>query len=117
MSVRVFRFADHAVVYVLVAFVAAGVAGCRLVPLDPGAEGVRVIDEAEATSCEELGNTRVKVLGNIGPAKRGASRVEEELSTLARNAGAELNGNAVMAMGPVEDGTRGYRILRCPTAP
>jgi hypothetical protein len=117
MSVRVFRFADPAVVYVGVAFVAAGVAGCRLVPLDLGAEGVRVIDKAEATSCEELGNTRVKVLGNVGPARRGASRVEEELSTLARNAGAELNGNAVMAMGPVEDGTRGYRILRCPTAP
>ena len=117
MSVRVFRFADRAVVYVGVAFFAAGIAGCRLVPLDPGAEGVRVIDQAEATSCEELGNTRVKVLGNVGPAKRGASRVEKELHTLARNAGAELNGNAVMATGPVEDGTRGYRILQCPTAP
>jgi hypothetical protein len=89
MSVRVFRFADRAVVYVVVAFVAAGVASCRLVPLDRGAEGVRVIDEAEATSCEELGNTRVKVLGNVGPVRRGARRVEEELSTLARNAGAD----------------------------
>ena len=40
MSVRVFRFADRAVVYVGVAFFAAGIAGCRLVPLDPGDEVV-----------------------------------------------------------------------------
>lgn len=117
MIVRAFRFADRSVVCVAVAFVAAGVASCRLVPLDPGAEGVRVIDATEAQSCKELGNTRVKVLGSVGPARRGGSRVEEELSTLARNAGADLNGNAVMPMSPVEDGTRRYQIFECPTAP
>ena len=90
--------------------------GCSLVSLEPEAEDVRVVEQAEAFGCEELGDTKVKVLGKVWFAKRRASHIAEELDTLARNAGADLGGNAVVANGPIKDGVRSYRILRCPSS-
>lgn len=103
--------------FVAMSFGVALATGCTMVGLDPDAENVRIVDEATAASCEELGKTRVKVLSRIVIAPRNAQLIEEELETLARNAGADLSGNAVVPAGPVEDGTRSYRILRCPSSP
>ncbi len=101
--------------FVAIAITAGLATGCALVGLEPDAEGVRVVEEANAMGCEELGKTRVKVLGKIGFVARRNRLIEEELDTLARNAGADLAGNAVVADGPIEDGARAYRILRCPS--
>ena len=109
------HFASHFVFLAIACSALAVIAsGCNMVPLAPDAENVRIVSDVEAASCEELGKTRVKVLETIGFAKRNARHVQEELETLARNSGAELSGNAVVPAGPVEDGTRAYRVLRCP---
>ena len=91
--------------------------GCRLVALESGANEVRVVDGATSQGCEDLGETTVKVPGKIGFVSRKTSTVEAELDILARNASLDLDGNAVAASGPVEDGERSYRVLRCPGSP
>jgi hypothetical protein len=88
--------------------------GCTFVTLAPEAEAVRIVDEQEAASCKELGTTRVEVMGKVGFVYRSAKKISVELDTLARNAGADLDGNAVVPSGPVAEGKRTYRVLRCP---
>jgi hypothetical protein len=88
--------------------------GCNHVPLDAEAEGTRVIDQNEAASCERVGNTQVKVLSKIVGIKRGEEKMSKELTTLARNAAVEMNGNAVMAEGEISDGGQKFAIYRCP---
>ncbi len=88
--------------------------GCTFVSLVPEAESVSVVDEQAAAACEELGTTRVEVLDKIGFISRNSKKVSGELDTLARNAGIDLKGNAVVPSGPVDGGKRTYRVLRCP---
>ena len=95
--------------------IAAGaMAGCNHVALDTGAEGTRVIDQAEASGCERVGNTHVKVLAKVLGIKRGEDKMSKELATLARNAAIEMNGNAVMAESEISDGGQKFGIYRCP---
>ncbi|MCP5040071.1 MAG: DUF4156 domain-containing protein [bacterium] len=86
---------------------------CSFVGLESEAQSIRVL-ESEAPDCEALGTTRVEVLEKIGFLFRNTQKVSDELDTLARNAALGLGGNAVAALGPIEAGTRRYRILRCP---
>jgi hypothetical protein len=88
--------------------------GCTFVKLAPEADAVTVVDEQIAAGCRELGNTRVEVLNKVGFFTRSPQKVSDELDTLARNAGVDLNGNAVVPSGPVAEGKRTYRVLRCP---
>jgi hypothetical protein len=88
--------------------------GCTFISLVPDAEAVRVVDEAAAAGCQEVGTTRVEVLDKVGFLSRNPQQVSDELDTLARNAGSDLQGNAVVPSGPVASGKRAYRILRCP---
>lgn len=97
----------------LLALATIPLAGCNLVSLEPEAEGVRVL-QSETPGCETLGTTRVEVLAKIGFLLRNEQKVSDELDTLARNAAADLNGNAVTPLGPIEGGERQYRVLRCP---
>ena len=72
------------------------------------------MDEQGAAGCKELGTTRVEVLNKVGFITRSPQKVSDELDTLARNAGVDLAGNAVVPSGPVAEGKRSYRVLRCP---
>jgi len=111
----------------LITIAAIGIAmlSCKMVKLDPGAEAVHVLPDADsdaseaeksiASTCKELGSTRVSVLARAGLIKRNPEKVAAELDKLASNAALDLGGNAVVASGPVEDGERRYRVLRCPS--
>ena len=87
--------------------------GCTFVSLAPGAEAIRIIDEADVQDCQDLGTTRVEVLSKVGFLPRNREKVSDELATLARNAAVDLNGNAIAASGPIVSGKRTYRVLRC----
>lgn len=93
---------------------AALLSACSFVGLEPEAEVVRVLTADEAHACEVLGTSRVEVLDKVGFIARSEEKVEEELDMLARNAAAELAGNAVTAIGPIASGARKYQVLRCP---
>jgi len=88
--------------------------GCAFVSLAPEAEAVRMVDEQAAAGCKELGTTRVEVLDKVGFISRSSQKVSDELDTLARNAAIDLQGNAVVPSGPIAEGKRSYRVLRCP---
>ena len=97
---------------------------CQIVKLDQGAGEVRVLANRDsiasheqgtiAGSCRELGKTKVQVLSKLGFFARSPEKVARELDVLARNAAADLGGNAVLATGGVDAGARRYRVLRCP---
>ncbi len=95
-----------------------------MVKLDTGAGEVRVLpgpdsvardgENATAQTCEALGTTRVSVLDKVGILKRSPEKIARELDIMARNAAADLGGNAVVATDDIEEGERRYRVLRCP---
>ena len=87
--------------------------GCTFVPLEPAAEGVRVIGESEAAACQRLGTTHVSVLDRVGIIDRSADKVAAELDVLARNSAAGRGGDAVLRDGAVEEGRRSYVIYQC----
>jgi hypothetical protein len=88
---------------------------CRFVALDPGAEQVEVRDEASVAGCQRLGRTTAQVMHKVLVFRRGEPKMSEELATLARNSATEMEGNAVAALGPIQDGRQEFGIYRCPT--
>lgn len=90
------------------------ISGCTFVNLRSDATVVQRIEESAAEGCEELGTTRVEVLGKLGFLKRNPTKVSDELDILARNAAVDLGGNAVVPSGSIDAGKRTYRVMRCP---
>jgi hypothetical protein len=88
--------------------------GCNHVPLEEGASDVQIIDASKAESCERLGKTKVEVLAKVVGVGRSQEKMGEELSNLARNAAADMGGNAVMAEGEIEDGKQTFGVYKCP---
>lgn len=97
------------------AVLAAGVlvAGCSFVKLTPQAEKVVVLSEQEVLRCEHIGQTTVSLMDKLAGVERDRAKVQNELNTLARNSAAEVNGDAVVAEGAIEDGKQRFGIYRC----
>lgn len=90
------------------------VSACTWVKLDPGAENIRVVDEAAVAGCERLGQTTTEVRARVGAVQRKPGKVEEELSVLARNSALDMGGDSLVPLGPVSaDGKRSYAVYRC----
>lgn len=89
------------------------ISGCAWVEVQPGAEQVRVIDQAAAAQCEHVANTTVSVRDRVIGVQRKPGKVQEELETLARNSAHETGANALLPLGPVLSGKREYAIYRC----
>ena len=100
--------------WLAISVVTAAVLGCNHVPLESGAEDVRVIQASEASGCDRLGATSVKVLAKIVGFKRSEEKMSKELTTLARNAALEKQGNAVAPESEISDGGQKFGIYRCP---
>jgi hypothetical protein len=96
----------------------AGVAACGLactwVPLTPEGERVEVLPEGAASSCEQLGQTRVRTTDRIWIFARGEAKVLEEQASLARNEAARMGGNAVSPVEPSGGAERLFGVYRCP---
>lgn len=88
--------------------------GCQHVSLDPEGDSVRRLGAQEAPACERVGTTHVEVLSKILFVGRSQSKMDEELTTLARNSAANLGGNAVIAEGVQKDGKQTFGVYRCP---
>ncbi|WP_376696518.1 DUF4156 domain-containing protein [Wenzhouxiangella sp. EGI_FJ10305] len=95
------------------AVAAALTAGCSWVKLERGAEGVRLVEPSMATNCERLGTTTTSVRERVAGVERSPGKVEAELADLARNSAWDLNGDTIVADGPVQDGERRFIIYRC----
>ncbi|MFH7325976.1 DUF4156 domain-containing protein [Desulfurivibrio sp. C05AmB] len=76
-------------------------------------EKVRVLTAEEVVKCERVGQTTVSLLARVAGIERSPRKVQEELNVLARNSAADVGGDTVVPMGPVEDGKQTFAIYRC----
>lgn len=88
-------------------------AACTWVELERGAEGVRLVEPSHVLNCERLGTTTTSVKSRVAGVERSPDKVAAELADLARNSAWDLNGDTIVADGPVEDGERRFVIYRC----
>lgn len=86
---------------------------CSWVDLERGAEGVRLVEPSQALNCERLGTTTTSVKSRVAGVERSPSKVFAELADLARNSAWELNGDTIVADGPLRDGEQRFIIYRC----
>lgn len=90
------------------------VVGCTWVKPTPGGTDVHLADTSQVADCQRLGKVNVSVKDRIGRINRKLSKVESELGTLARNEGAVMGGNAVVAESEIEDGRQEFGVYDCP---
>ncbi|WP_187276491.1 DUF4156 domain-containing protein [Parahaliea maris] len=88
-------------------------AACSWVDLTPQGETVTVVSAAP-THCKRLGNTVAITRSELASIDRNRKKVETELQTLARNAGARMGGDTVVAESEVNaQGEQTYGVYRC----
>ncbi|GAB3265168.1 DUF4156 domain-containing protein [Chitinimonas naiadis] len=93
---------------------AVTMSGCAsFVELKPAAQSVQVGSADAVASCTLRGSVHVKVLDKLGPIARDEGKLIIELNTLARNAAVDLQGDTVLANGPITAGERDYKVYRC----
>lgn len=88
-------------------------AACTWVKLDPAGERVQVLSTATVAQCERIGKTTVSTLARVLGLRRYEESMQDELNTLARNSAAELGGDAVVPLSPIEDGRQIFAVYRC----
>ncbi|GAB6196439.1 DUF4156 domain-containing protein [Lysobacter xanthus] len=94
---------------------ALALGGCTWVPMEKGADAVRVLAMGAATpSCTKLGEIEGDVVDKVALYERNALRVQEELETMARNEAVGLGANTVQPLEAPRDGRQRYTALRCP---
>jgi hypothetical protein len=89
---------------------------CTHVSLSDAAEGVDVLTLEQAEACDRIGRTASSTKATIMYFPRGDGTLEEELSSLARNAASKMGGTAVAPLGEVADGEQDFGIYRCDEA-
>ena len=91
-----------------------GVAGCVWVDLTPGGQGVRVLDVQSAKGCKKLGTITAETTPDVAGIPRDGESLNNELTRIARNHAAGLGGNAILALGPSQNGSQRFTAYRCP---
>lgn len=86
---------------------------CTWVKPTPAGEGVRVADAEAVGACERKGKVTVSLKSRVAGVERKPTKVANELSTLARNEGALLGGDTVVAEGAVSEGRQVFGVYDC----
>lgn len=98
-----------------VVVLALGASACTWVPMEKGADGVRVLPMGAAPAgCTRLGEIEGNVADKVALYQRNPLRVQEELETMARNEAVGLAANRVQALEAVHDGRQRFAAWRCP---
>jgi len=102
-------------VFVLLMFacLAFAASSCTWVKPTAAGESVRVADAVTTSACDRKGKVTVSLKDRIAGMDRKASKVAAELETLARNEGALLGGNTVVAESEIEDGRQVFGVFDC----
>ena len=90
--------------------------GCTWVKLDAAGEQVRVVEKQHVQHCQRLGKTTVSVKSTVVGVERKQEAMQQELEILARNNAADIQGDTIVAISEIEDGSRVYDIYRCKQA-
>lgn len=88
--------------------------GCTWVKPSDEAKGVTLVKEMNTQGCKKLGQTQVQVRNTlIGGLERDQEKVQEELTTLAKNQAAKMGGDSIVSQENLKDGTLGFDIYKC----
>lgn len=88
-------------------------AGCSFIPVDPGAEKVRLETAERAAACEKLGSANSVVLHEILGVDRSDQAIASDLFRLSANTAVQLGGNALVPIGKPVAGRQKFDIYRC----
>jgi hypothetical protein len=92
----------------------AGLAvGCSWVKTTPQGDSVRVAYADAVSNCTRVGDVKVSLKNKVAGIERKAGKVATELATLARNEGAVMGGDTVVAQSPVSEGHQAFGVYRC----
>lgn len=86
---------------------------CTWVTLNPAGEQVQVMTMEAVADCKRVGKTTVSTLSKVAGLNRYQESMRDELNTLARNSAAELGGDTVVPISPIEDGRQVFAVYRC----
>ena len=86
---------------------------CTWVKVTPEGAKVRLATASEVVDCERKGEVTASLKSRVGGFERKPGKVAGELETLARNEGAEMGGDAVVAKSNVREGRQDFSIYRC----
>ena len=87
--------------------------GCTWVSLERAAEQVELKSMEMVAHCTRVGKTTVSTLARVAGMNRYKESMQDELNTLARNSAAELGGDSVVPISPIEDGRQVFAVYRC----
>ena len=90
-----------------------GLSACTWVPLSTGGETVRLQAADQVSGCERLGHTTSRVADHVWIFSRNERAVREELTSLARNEAALMQGDTVVPESAPENGRQSFGIYRC----
>jgi hypothetical protein len=77
-------------------------------------QSVRLVTASDVMNCARVGSTQAQTLGRVIGLERGAERLQEELSRIARNEAGDLGGNAIVPESLIADGRQTFGVYRCP---
>jgi len=86
---------------------------CSWVKPTPEGESVRVATADAVGNCERKGKVTVSLKSRVASFERKPTKVANELATLARNEGAALGGDTVVAESIVTEGRQVFGVYRC----
>lgn len=86
---------------------------CTWVKPTPEGESVRVAPATDVVNCARKGKVTVSLRNRVAGVERKPTKVANELATLARNEGALLGGDTVVAESPASDGRQTFGVYQC----
>jgi len=98
---------------VLMIGLAAAAGGCTWVKPTPAGESVQVASADAVGDCVRKGKVTVSLKNRVAGVERKPTKVANELATLARNEGATLGGDTVVAETAVSEGSQVFGVYQC----
>jgi hypothetical protein len=90
-----------------------GLMACSWVKLTPEGEKVRILGQTEVASCKKIGKTTATVADKVAGLQRKEKIIQENLDVLARNAAAEMGGDTIVPITPIQAGKQTFEVYRC----
>lgn len=92
---------------------ALALSACSWVKPTEGGARVVVAEPYNVRDCTRVSTLTTSVKHTIGSMQRKPEKVEQELTTLARNEAAIRGGDTIVPRGDVKDGARTFEVYRC----
>ena len=91
----------------------AALVGCTWVKTTPEAEQVRIVPRDRVADCKQLGDVSTYTKAKVAGVNRKATKVQEELETLARIEAAEMGADTIVAASQISNGRQTYTAYQC----